>query len=546
MAEKITMASSSYSILSTNLEETQWVLQISELLQRNEFHTAFESPISIFQVPDSIRNDSPEAFTPRSVALGPFHHFHPQLLNLELYKLGRAKKVKDQIQLAEFHQLISDKLKPLELKIRACFKKYLEVGCEALAWIMLIDGLFLIHLLQIFAEVEVKCSLQRHELPLPELDAEHQQMYLNPKANSMARNEIVSDTLMLENQIPFCVLKEILAGTQIVNDLPLLLYKFCVLVSPFGLPSQINSRTFLDLPQTFQKSHHLLHFLYLLILNQGEMGDDGMDYMGPASPNLLGLCFNVITSVMQTNIVELLQQFSELIQYLFEIFKALIWPSSLEDSFPMIPSASKLKKVGVKFQPKYSLQGIIFNKREAALDLPAITLDSTSHVILRNLVAFEVVAKLNPPCFSQYAAMVNGLIATANDVRILKEANIIINNLESDEEVVELFNGFTKFASKSDSSEIGSPKSTYMVNMVEIIEEVNKYYESKWKIKVRDDEDGGVKFVGGQESEIFIMLELLRRFAEKGVGRIKHPLLVGDQFGINVDSSEHGQREDEL
>ncbi|XP_022156851.1 putative UPF0481 protein At3g02645 [Momordica charantia] len=496
MAETITMASPSYSILRTNLEETQWVLQISELLQRNDFHTAFESPISIFQVPDSIRNDSPEAFTPRRVALGPYHHFRSELLNLELYKLSRAKKVKDQIELAEFHKLVSDKLKPLELKIRACFDKYLEVGCEALAWIMLIDGLFLIHSLRIFAEVEVECSLQRHELPLPELDSEHQQMYLNPKANSMARNEIVSDTLMLENQIPFCVLKEILAGTHIINDLPVLLYKFCVLVSPFALRSYshmvlVNSISFLDdrLPQTFQQSHHLLHFLYLLILNQWETDGEGEEIYGrPASPNLLGLCLNILASIMQTNAIELLLQFSELIQYLFEIFKVLVRPSSLEDSFPTIPSASKLKKVGVKFQPKYSLQAFTFYKPEATLWLPAITLDSTSHVILRNLVAFEVITKLNPPRFSQYAAVMNGLMATTKDVKILKEARIIVNNLESDEEVVELFNGFMKFASKGEPSKIGSSSPdpvNYMVNMVErIIEEVNKYYESTWRIKI--------------------------------------------------------------
>ncbi|XP_022156848.1 putative UPF0481 protein At3g02645 [Momordica charantia] len=375
------MALPSDSILSTNLE---WVVKINELLQRNDFHTAFETPISIFQVPDCIRNDSPEAFTPRRISLGPYHHSQPQLLKLELLKLDTAKKVKDHINLPEFHQLVSDKLNPLELKIRACFGKYFELGCESLSWIMLIDSLFLIRLLHIFAEVEVKCYDKRHELPLPELDAEHQQMYLNPKASLVARNEIVGDTLMLENQVPFCVLKEILSGTQIINDLP-----------------------------------------------------------------------------------------------------ALVRPSSFEDSFPMIPSASKLKKVGVEFRATYNFQYITFDKEEASLWLPAITLDSTSHVILRNLVAFEVGAKFNPPSFSKYAAIMNGLIATTNDVNILKEARIIINNLESDEEAVELFNGFMKFASKSESSDTeSSSKPGDMVNMVEIIEEVNKYYESKWKIRV--------------------------------------------------------------
>ncbi|XP_022156845.1 putative UPF0481 protein At3g02645 [Momordica charantia] len=462
----------------------QWVVQINELLQRNDFHTAFETPTSIFQVPDCIRNDSPEAFTPRRISLGPYHHFRPELLKLELYKLLVAKKVKHQIQLPEFHQLVSDTLKPLELQIRACFDKYLEVGCESLSWMMLIDALFLIRLLHIFAEVEVKRDLNS-KLSWPELDVEHQQLYLNHEASSMGRDEIICDALMVENQIPFRVLKGILVGNEIINDLPVQLYKFCVLVSPFGLPSHRSlffnrGSRFPNLPQTFEQSHHLLQFLYLFILNQREI-EMIRENAGDAFIGFLCLCCEILGSLLQMCIEGVFKESNDLIQSLFTILKTLVQPSSLQDDLSIIPSASRLKKLGVKFEPSYSLRGITFSKEKTSLRLPTITLDSNSQVILRNLVAFEVIAKLSPPCLSQYAAIMNGLIETTNDVKILTKANIIINHLESDEEVVKLFDGFPKSESSQTES---SSESSSMVDMDEIIEKLNKYYESKWRIKV--------------------------------------------------------------
>jgi hypothetical protein len=93
--------------------------------------------------------------------------------------------------------------------------------------------------------------------------------------------------------------------------------------------------------------------------------------------------------------------------------------------------------------------------------------------VLRNLVAYEACIAPEVMVFTRYTELMNGIIDTEEDVRILREVGIILNRLKSDEEVATLWNGMTK-----------SVKVTKVPILDKAIEGANTYYSKSWKAKM--------------------------------------------------------------
>jgi hypothetical protein len=92
--------------------------------------------------------------------------------------------------------------------------------------------------------------------------------------------------------------------------------------------------------------------------------------------------------------------------------------------------------------------------------------------VLRNLVTYEACIAPEVMVFTRYTELMNGIIDTEEDVRILREVGIILNRLKSDEEVATLWNGMTK-----------SVKVTKVPILDKAIEGANTYYSKSWKAK---------------------------------------------------------------
>ncbi|XP_062163761.1 putative UPF0481 protein At3g02645 [Alnus glutinosa] len=139
-----------------------------------------------------------------------------------------------------------------------------------------------------------------------------------------------------------------------------------------------------------------------------------------------------------------------------------------------IPSVTQLHKIGVKFHPtKGGLGSINFDKSCGTFYLPVIQLDDNSEVVLRNLVAYEACISPEVMVFTRYMEMMNGIIDTEEDVRILREAGIILNRLKSDKEVAALWNGMTK-----------SVRVTKVPILDKAIKGANTYYSESWKARI--------------------------------------------------------------
>ncbi|BBG99159.1 Plant protein of unknown function D, partial [Prunus dulcis] len=446
---------------STNFNEFQWVIQIQKTLEE-ELEYDGEIPVSIFNVPKALLASDPDSYIPQEVAIGPYHYLRPELYEMERYKVAAAKRTQKQLQCLKFQDLV-EQLKKLEPRIRACYHKYLDFNGDTLGWMMAIAASFFLELLQIYGA----------------------------KEGRSAHHAILRDLVMLENQIPLFVSRRILelqfTSLEQADDLLLsMLMGLCKELSPFKVVDQ-------DLPKIqVSECAHLLDFLYQMITPKLERGMEAAVELNKGPVRLLKkLLVSGPVKVffkLPWTILSNLPGFAMLkqpVSYLFstqdkEETKPENENSSNSISKPplieeiTIPSVSDLVKSGVRFvKTKGSLSTISFDPKTVTFYLPATSLDVNTEVILRNLVAYEVSNASGPLVLTRYTELMNGIIDTEEDVKLLREKGIILNRLKSDEEVAKVWNGMSK-----------SIRLTKVPFLDKAIEDVNKYYNGRWKVKM--------------------------------------------------------------
>lgn len=138
-----------------------------------------------------------------------------------------------------------------------------------------------------------------------------------------------------------------------------------------------------------------------------------------------------------------------------------------------IPSVTELARSGVTFIPTNGgISTVSFDVKSITFYLPTVNIDVNTCIVLRNLVAYEAANASGPMVFTRYTELMNGIIDTAEDAELLRERGIVLNRLKSDEEVANLWNGMTK-----------SLRLTKVPLYDKVIEDVNKYYNGRWKVK---------------------------------------------------------------
>ena len=517
LSPRITNMFSSQPTMSSQsdskFDEIRWVIQIRRTLEE-ELEETIEVPVCIFNVPKALMVSDPESYTPQQVALGPYHYWRPELYEMQRYKLAAAKRSQKQLQCLYFQNLV-DQLIKFEPRIRACYHKYLDFNGETLAWMMGIDASFMLEFLQIYAIQEGKVITRVSSRMSHLVD------YAGRKS---AHNTILRDMVMLENQIPLFVLRKMLefqfSSLEAADDMLLsMLVGLCKELSPFKLVEELPK---IPIPDCA----HLLDFLYHMIVPKVEepseiieVEDHNEDMQGKEKSSsdssygkqLLDVIWNMLSKLnrgpislikkvlvsrpvkvvlkLPWTILSNLPGFAILKQpveyFFFSQDKADVKPedetSGLNSNInkpPLveeitIPSVSDLSKAGVKFLPTNgSILTITFDVKTVTFYLPTVSLDVNTEVILRNLVAYEASNASGPLVFTRYTELMNGIIDTEEDVKILRERGIILNRLKSDGEVANLWNGMSK-----------SIRLTKVPFLDKVIEDVNKHYNGRWSVK---------------------------------------------------------------
>ncbi|KAJ6905725.1 hypothetical protein NC652_023473 [Populus alba x Populus x berolinensis] len=439
-----------------SFDEHRWIINIRRTLEE-ELENDAEIPVCIFNVPKALMTSDPDSYTPQEVAIGPYHHWRPELYEMERYKLAAAKRTQKKLQSLKFQHIV-DHLSKLELKIRACYHKFLDFSNETLTWMMAIDASFLLEFLEIYAIKE--------GIAITRVSSRSMSHLVDYAGRKSAHNAILRDMAMLENQIPLFVLRKILevqlSSLELADDLLCsMLLGFCKELSPFKMMQ--------DIPKIhISQCAHLLDYLYDMIVPKVEAppeiiseADDQPDAMeGRYNPSeiwkiitrlnkgpvrllrrlLFSRPFKVILKLPWT-ILSNLPGFSILKQPLQHLFfsqdQEEIQPenenSDNEVNRPplveeiTIPCVTELSKSGVCFAPTTgNILSITFDVKAVTLYLPVISLDVNTEVVLRNLVAFEASNASGPLVFTRYTELMNGIIDTEEDFLTLLAAVFLL------------------------------------------------------------------------------------------------------------------------
>ncbi|XP_009770998.1 putative UPF0481 protein At3g02645 [Nicotiana tabacum] len=506
------MSSFPVRVMAPNFDESRWVIQIRRTLDE-ELEENTEVPVSIFNVPKTLMVSDPDCYVPQEVALGPYHYWRPELYEIERYKVAAAKRTQKQLQNLKFQNLVEHLLK-LESRIRACYHKYLNFNGETLAWMMAVDASFLLEFLHIYAVKEGKV--------LTTVSSSRMSHLVDAAGRKSAHNAILRDLAMLENQIPLFVLRKILelqfSSLELADDMLMaMLVGLCKELSPFKVVE-----IFPEVKVT--ESAHLLDFLYQMIVPKLELGtseiteihDEDQCDANQGEKNSFGKSSHVkqflneiwkIAIKLNKGPVHLLKRivFSKPMKVMFKLpwtllsnipgLKILILPMKYlcfsqekpqenpenenSNNPPLveeiaIPSISELSKAGVSIvATNGGITSISYDSKKMALYLPTVNLDVNTEVILRNLVAYEACNASGPLVFTRYTELMNGIIDTIEDVALLRERGVVLNRLKSDDEVTNLWNSMSK-----------SVKLTKVSCLDKVIEDVNKFYNGRWKVKI--------------------------------------------------------------
>ncbi|KAD2394263.1 hypothetical protein E3N88_41240 [Mikania micrantha] len=443
------MASIDPSLLS-NPKEQKWVDETSKILN-HLLETDIKIPsVSVFQVPETMATKKPETYEPQQIGLGLIHHFQPRPYNqMEQKKLDVMRKVLKDNDIKDYELTILNNVKKVVPIVRSCYDMFLEHDDEHLTWVFAIDGLFLLDLFHNYNQPR-----------LPEV--------------GLKERMIAQDVLMVENQIPFMVLKEIdeaLHPTSVVlkendqslcsssggssstsnNFSPSIFRIFCTIHSPLKLCSESQVPSNVD---------HLLHYMYYSIVN-----------------NVTPLFYTAIPlslTLPETDVSKILENMPK-----DEIVKAYEQTIFILKTFTqtklIIPSASNLHAAGFKFHSLEEHEGIVHTHvEEKEVYLPVVTLNKDSDVIIRNLVAYESLTSNSNEYFplAEFMVLMCALVVNVNDVKSLD--NIIKGDLPADE-VVKLFTGM--------SGSIPAMKTSEESYFQKTIDDINRVYNSRQRMK---------------------------------------------------------------
>ncbi|XP_062227519.1 putative UPF0481 protein At3g02645 [Phragmites australis] len=511
-------------------DEVRWVVQIRQSLQEDGAGDDDDNgiPVSVFNVPKQLQVHKPEAYTPQLIALGPYHHWRPELYEMERYKLATARRAQKRLRAGLKLDGLVEQFARLERKVRAYYHRYLDFSGETLAWMMLVDGAFLLEFLQIYAVAADEGDgrvLRRVSSRMAHL--------VDFAGRKSAHYLILRDMLMLENQIPLFLLRKILepqcasadeAGELLARMVTGLMKELC----PFKM---MDNFPVVDVG----KHSHLLELLYYLLVPKpaenpeteadayGGGHDEsydieeqpaeggsvevqkpaaGCEYVNQLLVAVWGIVSGLKTGPMRyvtrpiafavkapwkmLTVVPGLSAMKNPVESFFmsgadgstnprdpSSMGYLTRPPLIEEI--MVPSVSELATVGVKFSPTAGdLSTIAFDAKTVTFHLPVATLDSNTEVVLRNLVAYEASAASGPLVLARYTELMNGIIDTDEDVALLRQRGVVLNRMKSDGEAAKLWNGMTR-----------SVRLTKVAFVDRAVEEVNRYYNSRWRVKTK-------------------------------------------------------------
>uniref|UniRef100_A0A6N2MR95 Uncharacterized protein n=1 Tax=Salix viminalis TaxID=40686 RepID=A0A6N2MR95_SALVM len=309
------------------------------------------------------------AYEPEILSIGPYHRGKDDLKMMEEHKMHYLQRF---LQRRPENSLTSyvEAMRGLEGAARQYYHHPISLDNDAFVEMLLLDGCFIVELI-------CKIATSGHQQGDP------------VTGNILVFCTVSFDMLLVENQLPFCVLLELFSMAMPNERVPLVdkasgFFKWMFPGSRLERNNIISS----------QECKHLLDLVY-------------HNWLLPSPP------------VLPTK--------SE--------------AKNIKSEF--IRNAKELKEAGIKFgkqEESYGLfQGVRFEK--GMMKIPCLTVVDTTESLFRNLIAYEQCSQGHEPQYvTDYMTLMDCLINTPEDVQILRHCGIIDNGLGDDKMVCMLFN----------------------------------------------------------------------------------------------------------
>ncbi|XP_071731853.1 putative UPF0481 protein At3g02645 isoform X2 [Rutidosis leptorrhynchoides] len=505
--------SNPYSFSKMNVDEDEWVESMRKSILEHE-EEVDKVAVSIFSVPNVLLATDPESYIPQQIALGPFHHWLPEVYDMQRYKLAAARRTVKKYNI-NFERMIETMKKKDEARIRACYHKFLDMSGDALIWMMAVDMAFLLEFLVVYSMKEEGRVIKKVNSSMSHL--------VDGSGKKLSHMAILRDLVMVENQIPLFLVKTMLEHQcKKVSDDYESVAKETLKKMLMGLYHELTPFQENELPDVdINECDHLLDFLYhLTVPNNKELGimeaeidieeediaevndEEEKEKDSFAKESEVRRFMNYIWNILSKSNAGLVKVFKKLIfgkpmallmklpwkiisslpilkmmkepmERMLEKFQGEGEEKSEEDVGAQksptieeitIPSVTEMARAGIRFSPvNGGIFDISFDHITSTLYLPVVDLDVNTEVYLRNLVAYEACVAAGPLVVARYTELMNGIIDTEDDAKFLRERGIVLNHLKSDKEVADLWNGMSK-----------SVKLTKVPKMDKVIEDVNK------------------------------------------------------------------------
>lgn len=405
-----------------------------------------------------IRQTDSNAYEPSVLSIGPYHHSELPLQAMETEKwicLDYILKMNREVSLREYLNMISR----LEKEARGYYTEEINLDSREFLQMLLLDSCFILVYLggmpargasvdsEQFKQNMVDVS-KREATDLSHKDnaccqsvSEHSALDIKlnqiGKETDMPNQGTYSDTvewynssaiydlLLLENQIPFFIIKTIyqfssrnaasisLLTNSISEFMEGILYHFPKVITETHRPEDF---------------YHLLHLCHKYLKPSQALEDD--HHLDAAKPH----CFHFILDIGRKIFTFGWEQ---------NRFHELNWLNSVQ-LVSRWRRAVDYHEAGMKFKRRefddddpHSLLDIRF--RKGLLEIPCLPIDDKSPLLFRNLVAFEQTCPQVGDDITAYVVLMSQLTSTAADVTLLAQKGIIVHQMESDEDVSTLF-----------------------------------------------------------------------------------------------------------
>ncbi|CAN6231082.1 unnamed protein product [Urochloa humidicola] len=444
------------------------------------------STMTIFRVPAHVRDANKELYEPRLVSIGPYYRGQPALRAMEQHKWRYLHELLAHYPSASLSGCVRA-VREVAHRARRCYSERTDIfgAGDEFAEMLLLDGCFV---LQFFTkwygrEPDKLCDVG-WGLPL-----------------------LLSDLLLLENQVPLFVLEALFHA---VNPVATMLGLLMLVVPHFKLDGSAFCEQVLAgaLPaQTELEIHHLLHLLYKAYVPRAE------DLVSPPLPQsceaphlrLLQswwLGFKAAVSERFACFVRaqgwrrLSSSMAPLRKVSAKVAMAVTIIGVRTQTEPppaepdrstapppplVVPSVTLLREAGVRFEKAASprhMFDVTFDASRGVLSMPRLKVDYATKAQLVNLIAFEQTAcsSVSPrgeaKLLSSYAALLGSLVKTGGDVEHLQRRGVAENLLGTHDDAAA---GFFQQLGDCSSLDYGDH------HFAGVFADLSRYYHSSWR-----------------------------------------------------------------